>query len=151
MRKNMEIYRILDYVEKHLSEDLSLEKISREFHYSKYYIERVFAHTYGKSFYQYVKARRLTVAAQELVETQKPIIEVAYDAHYSSQQAFTLAFHQEYLCTPQEYRKKGFFSPKQPKLVKNDIINKACFEILSNRIIEVTICDDAQTHNLSAA
>ena len=127
MGASLNIQTVLDYVEGHLGEDLSLERISKEFHYSKYYIARAFTHTYGKSFYQYVKARRMTVAAQALAETAKPIVEVAYEAHYSSQQAFTLAFHQEYLCTPQEYRRKGVFSPKQPKLVlrasKN---NKGC-------------------------
>lgn len=116
MGAGLNIQTVLDYVERHLGEDLSLEQIAKEFHYSKYYIARAFTHTYGKSFYQYVKARRMTVAAQALAETAKPIVEVAYEAHYSSQQAFTLAFHQEYLCTPQEYRRKGTFIPKQPKL-----------------------------------
>ena len=116
MQNNMDIQAILSYVEEHLSEDISLDKLSEEFHYSKYYISRAFTQAYGKSFYQYVKERRLTVAAQALVETKKPIIEIAYEAHYNSQQAFTLAFHQVYVCSPQEYRRNGIFIPKQKKI-----------------------------------
>lgn len=117
MQENIDVHEILSYVEAHLEEDLSLDEIAEKFHYSKFYISRAFSQKYGKSFYQYVKDRRLTVAAQALVETEKPIIEIAYEAHYNSQQAFTLAFRQVYICTPQEYRKNGVFIPKQAKMV----------------------------------
>ena len=94
MQENMDMNAILSYVEEHLDEDLSLDRLAEEFHYSKFYISRVFTKAFGKSFHQYVKERRLTMAAQALVETEKPIIQIAYEAHYNSQQAFTLAFHQ---------------------------------------------------------
>lgn len=45
------------------------------------------------------------------------MIEIALEAGYGSQQAFMQAFHQEYECTPQEYRKKGLFAPKQNRIV----------------------------------
>lgn len=116
MQENMDMNAILSYVEEHLDEDISLDRLSEEFHYSKFYISRAFTQAYGKSFYQYVKERRLTMAAQALVETEKPIIQIAYEAHYNSQQAFTLAFHQVYVSTPQEYRRNGVFRPKQSKI-----------------------------------
>ena len=50
------------------------------------------------------------------METEQPIVEIAYEAHYNSQQAFTLAFKQLYECTPNIYRKNGVFYPKQPKI-----------------------------------
>ena len=58
----------------------------------------------------------MTLAAQKLVETKQPIVEIAYEAHYDSQQAFTYAFKQLYKCTPNIYRKNGIFYPKQPKI-----------------------------------
>lgn len=105
------VKRITDYIENHLEEDIPLDKIAEELHYSKYYLARVFAEKTGCTIYKYIQGRRLTLAAQELVETNKPIVEIACDAHYSSQQAFTLAFEQLYLCTPQVYRKRGVFYP----------------------------------------
>ena len=111
---NNEIIKgIVDYIEKHLDEDLSLNKIAEDLNYSKYYIARIFSEKTGGTIYKYIQGRRLTIAAYKLVKTNKSIIEIAYEAHYSSQQAFTLAFNQLYLCTPQSYRKKGFFYPKQ--------------------------------------
>ena len=107
------VEKIVNYIEKHLNEDLSLDKIAKDLNYSKFYIARTFSEKTGGTIYKYIQGRRLTLAAQKLVETQKPIIEIAYEAHYNSQQAFTLAFSQLYLGTPQIYRKKGIFSPKQ--------------------------------------
>lgn len=104
---------IVDYIEKHLEEDLSLDKIAEDLNYSKFYISRIFSEKTGGTIYKYIQGRRLTIAAYKLVKTDKSIIEIAYEAHYSSQQAFTLAFNQLYLCSPQTYRKKGFFYPKQ--------------------------------------
>ncbi len=88
------------YIDGHLKEDLSLERLAKEMHYSKFYLERVFKENMGCTVYQYIKRRRLTEAARELLETDKPIVEIAFEARYSTQQAFTLAFRQVYACTP---------------------------------------------------
>ncbi len=110
------IKKIVDYIEAHLNEDLSLDKIAKDLSYSKFYIARTFAQKTGVTVYKYIQGRRLTLAAQKLVETKKPVIEIAFEAHYNSQQAFTLAFSRLYLCTPQKYRKTGTFCPKQPQI-----------------------------------
>ena len=116
MKEKAIVEKVLDYIEKHLEDELSLDKIAKDLNYSKFYIERSFSNETGETIYQYIKGRRLTLAAQKLVETSKPIIEIAYDAQYNSQQAFTLAFHQLYLCSPQIYRKNGIFYPKQTRI-----------------------------------
>lgn len=108
--------KITDYIEKHLTQDLSLDKIATDLNYSKFYIARTFAEKTGTSIYKYIQGRRLTLAAKELVETTKPIIDIAYEAHYNSQQAFTLAFHQLYQCAPQVYRKNGIYYPRQLRM-----------------------------------
>ena len=110
------VKRITDYIEDHLEDDLRLDKIAEELHYSKFYLARIFAGETGCTIYKYIQGRRLTLAAGKLVETEKAIIEIAYEARYGSQQAFTLAFERLYLYTPQEYRKRGSFYPVQPKL-----------------------------------
>ena len=110
------VRNVVDYIETHIDEDLSLDKISDALHYSKFYLTRIFHQETKCTIYQYIKGRRLTLAAQKLVETEKPIIEIAYEAHYNSQQAFTLAFHNLYQCAPKTYRKMGIFYPKQTRI-----------------------------------
>ena len=109
--------KILSYVEEHLDSALSLEKTAGALNYSKFYIARVFRENTGIAFYQYIRGRRLDEAAKELAEGTKPVIEIAFEAGYGSHQAFIQAFHKEYGCTPQEYRKNGIFIPKQDRIV----------------------------------
>ena len=106
MKDESIVEKAISYIEKHLNEDLSLDELAKNLHYSKFYLERVFAETIDCTVYQYIKERRLTEAARKLIETDKPIVEIALEARYSTQQAFTLAFRKRYLCTPQNYRRK---------------------------------------------
>lgn len=123
------VEKVVTYIEMHLEEDLSLDQIAKELNYSKYYIARVFAENTNCTIYKYIQGRRLSEAAYKLINTQKPIIEIAYEAKYSSQQAFSLAFHQVYHCTPQTYRKKGVFYPAIRKLYgKNSIKSMICMK-----------------------
>ena len=106
MKDESIVEKAISYIENHLNEDLSLDELAKNLHYSKFYLERVFAETIDCTVYQYIKQRRLAEAARKLMETDKPIVEIALEARYSTQQAFTLAFRKRYLCTPQDYRKK---------------------------------------------
>lgn len=107
---------ILSYVERNLENDLTLEDIAKELNYSKFYIERVFKEYAGQPLYRYIKNRRLNEAARKLAETGKPIIEIALEAGYHSQQAFTQAFHEGYGTSPQKYRQLGIFVPGQERI-----------------------------------
>lgn len=108
--------KVLTYVEKHLDNALTLGKIAEELNYSKFYIARVFKEDTGLTLYQYIRSRRLNESARKLIETEQSILEIAFCAGYNSQQAFTQAFHQEYECTPQEYRRTGVFIPRQDEM-----------------------------------
>lgn len=115
--------RILRYIEDHFKnqpeKELSLEKIAKELNYSKFYIARTFKSHTGVTIYKYIQGRRLDEAARKLVETDQPIVEIALEAGYSSQQAFTQAFRHTHTCTPQEYRRIGIFLPKQNRMDGN--------------------------------
>ena len=127
MNNKSVIEKLVDYIETHIDEDLSLDKIANELNYSKFYIARIFTEETKCTVYKYIQGRRLTVAAQKLVETEQPIVEIAYEAHYDSQQAFTLAFKRLYECTPNVYRKNGMFYPKQSKICLMSSLNGYLF------------------------
>ena len=66
--------------------------------------------------YRYLHSRRLTVAAEKLVKTDKPITQIAYEAGYDTQQSFSYAFKQMYLYPPKIFRDIGVFMPKQIRI-----------------------------------
>lgn len=104
--------KVISYVENHPERELSLGEIAGELHYSKYYMAREFRKSTGITLHKYIQGRRLEEAARKLAQTEQPILEIAFDAGYGSQQAFTQAFRVEYLCTPQEYRRRGQYISK---------------------------------------
>ena len=107
---------ITAYLESHLQESPTLDKLEGELHYSKFYLNRIFREMSGKTIGAYVRARRLTEAARSLVETDISIVQISLDAGYNSQQAFTGAFRQVYHCSPKIYRKRKQFYPVCPPL-----------------------------------
>lgn len=127
MNKSMIVKKAADYIEAHLDEDLSPERIAGALCYSKVYLSRIFREETGCTVYKYIQRRRLTLAAQKLVETKRPIVEIAFEACYDSQQAFTLAFKQVYECSPKRYRKNGVFYPRQSRFGMSGLLSGRSF------------------------
>lgn len=117
MKDQKEVVReVIDYMEKNLEKDINLDIISKNIGYSKFYLNRIFTEYTGITMYKYLQSRRLTVAAEKLVKTDKPIMQIAYEAGYDTQQSFSFAFKQMYLYPPKLYRDIGSFMPKQNRI-----------------------------------
>lgn len=110
------VKKVIDYIERNLEEEINLDNISKNIGYSKFYLNRMFTEHTGITIYKYLQNRRLTVAAEKLVKTDKPIMQIAYEAGYDTQQSFSFAFKQVYLYPPKLYRNIGIFTPKQNKI-----------------------------------
>lgn len=103
----------IDYIEEHLFEQLDLDKVAKEIHYSKYHLHRTFRTQVGFPLHGYIQRRRLSEAAKLLVFSKRPILEIAILAGYESQQAFSSIFKAMYKKTPRQYRKELVFYPLQ--------------------------------------
>ena len=68
------VKKAIDYIEKNLEKEINLDDISKNIGYSKFYLNRIFTEYTGITMYKYLHNRRLTVAAEKLVNTDKPII-----------------------------------------------------------------------------
>lgn len=97
--------RVLDYVEQHLDEDISLESLSRQACLSEFHFARMFAGATGMPPYRYVSRRRLERAASMLAEGKLPLTEIAFRSGFSSQASFTRAFRRTMGVAPGEYRR----------------------------------------------
>ena len=120
------VRKVIDYIEEHLEEELNLEQIAEHAGYSRFHLNRIFMEETGGTIHKYVQERRLTMAAEKLVDTDMDITQIAYDAGYQSQQAFSLAFKQVYLCPPEAYRKRGIY---QPAKVRMQMYQASCFTV----------------------
>ena len=120
------VRKVIDYIEEHLEEKLNLEQIAEHAGYSRFHLNRIFMAETGGTIHKYVQERRLTMAAEKLVDTDMDITQIAYDAGYQSQQAFSLAFKQVYLCPPGAYRKRGIYLPAKKRIQMHQA---SCFTI----------------------
>lgn len=110
------VEKVLNYIEDNIGEEMNVDKIAKSMGYSKFYLNRIFSECTGITIYKYLQSRRLTIAAEKLVKTDEPITQIAYEAGYDSQQAFSLAFKQFYVYPPKIYRSIGVFAPKQNRI-----------------------------------
>lgn len=118
MEKRLIVKSITAYIEEQLTHEnaaLSLDEVANKMGYSKFYLNRVFQEETRMTIHRYISERRLSEAARKLVYTDKPIVEIAYETGYQSQQAFTDAFGSRYLCTPLKYRMdKRYYAIRKP-------------------------------------
>lgn len=101
------INRAVCYMEANLKEPLNLDEIAREAAYSPFHFLRLFHTLIGETPGNYIRKRRLWEAAKELLMSNTPIIRIAFDYQFQSQEAFTRAFQKLFGLTPRKYRLKG--------------------------------------------
>lgn len=99
--------RALWYIESHLGGDLSLEGIAASVGVSRFHLSRAFLAATGSSVAAYCRARRLSLAAEDLAAGAPDILTVALDRGYGSHEAFTRAFRQHFGLTPQGLRRRA--------------------------------------------
>lgn len=94
---------LMDYIEEHLDEELSLEKLADEFYVSKYHIAHVFKDNIGLSIHQYITKKRLSLC-QEAIRARMNITDVYHTYGFGDYSSFYRAFKKEYGISPKEYR-----------------------------------------------
>ncbi|SES30385.1 AraC family transcriptional regulator [Psychrobacillus sp. OK032] len=100
------IQKAINFIEKHLLDDLTMEQIAKVTNSSVFHFQRTFAILTDMSIADYIRRRRLTLAAQELVNTDNKIIDLSYKYGYDTPEAFTKAFRKQHGVTPSDARKK---------------------------------------------
>jgi len=86
-------------------EAVTLRYLSRKLGYSEYHTTRKFKEITGMQFRDYLRNRKLAFALKEVRDTEKSILDIAFDYGFSSHEAFTRAFKRIYGVAPSEYRK----------------------------------------------
>lgn len=102
-----QLNRAVDYLEQHLSEDVDVGAAAREAGCSVWQFTRMFAYLTGMSVGDYVRARRLSLAAEEVAGTLTSITDIAMRWGFASHGAFDRAFKREFGMTPTQVRTSG--------------------------------------------
>ena len=101
-----QIQKAVDYIEDHLSEEISVEALAERAALSPFYFQRLFSRLVRKPPAEYIRLRRMARAAGVLLEPDKRILDAALDLGFSSHGHFSRTFKETFGLTPEEYRKK---------------------------------------------
>lgn len=97
--------KVFDYIDKHLDEELTLERLSQLACFSKYHFHRQFSAYTGIAVFKYVQLVRLKRASYRLVfNNAERITDIALDARFENPESFSRAFKNTFGQTPSEFR-----------------------------------------------
>ena len=88
------ILKVLIYIEDHIDEEISIERLAKVSRHSVFHFHRIFHMVVGETVYKYVRRLRLEKAASKLRYSEHPVTDIAMDTQYDTPSAFTRAFKQ---------------------------------------------------------
>lgn len=159
MNYSLDIKRSIEYIEANIKQKLTPGIIASNVGYSLYHFCRVFQACMDVPVMEYIRKRRLSLAATELFKGRK-IIDIAFDYGFETQSGFAKAFRKEYGFSPTQYiaRRtvlKGILSDEQTTfeyggiLMKPVIIKKPAFKVAGYGI-KTNIADGSYTKDIAA-
>ena len=135
------IQSAVDYIEENLTEELDIEDIAAKAYVSPFHFQRIFSVLCGMTVGDYIRCRRLTLAAQELSSSDIKVIDAAVKYGYDSPDSFARAFTKFHGISPSAAKERGAslkaFAPLRIKLtleggnfMEYRIVEKASFTVL---------------------
>ena len=131
----------IDHIEQNLLNEPDIEKIAQKAALSSFYYQRIFSAMCGITVGEYIRARRMTLAAQELSCSDHKVIDIALKYGYDSPDSFAKAFQRFHGITPKQARESGAnlrsFAPLHIKITLEGgtmldykIVEKAPFTVM---------------------
>ncbi|WP_439675556.1 AraC family transcriptional regulator [Embleya sp. MST-111070] len=136
--------RALDRIEAQLDRDIDVAELARIAMTSEYHLRRLFSALAGMPLSEYIRRRRLTLAAAEVLADERTLLEVAVRHGYSSGEAFARAFRAMHGVGPGEARRTGATLNAQPRMsfrlvvegsssMQYRIVHKDAFHVVGKR------------------
>ncbi|MFG2921889.1 GyrI-like domain-containing protein [Streptomyces sp. NPDC048305] len=108
--------QLVDHVEQHLDEDLDISRLAGALGTTEYHLRRMFSSLAGMPLSEYVRRRRMTVAAGPVVRGEGDLLGIAVRHGYGSTEAFGRAFRAVHGAGPADVRRNGGPLRTQPQL-----------------------------------
>lgn len=98
---------MLAYIDQHLEQAMSLNTLADVAHFSPFHFHRLFSAWMGETVGDYLRRRRVEVAAMRLAaQPRTRILNIALSVGFGSAEAFTRAFNSRFGCSPTAWRKQ---------------------------------------------
>ena len=101
------IQQAINYMEEHICEPINYVQVAEKVHMSGYNFHRTFSFIVGMTANEYIRNRRLILAAVELQTTDISVMDAAYKYGYESPESFAKAFTRFHGVIPRQAKQKG--------------------------------------------
>ena len=122
------------YIEENLTNDIDYSEVAKIAYCSEYHFKRMFSFLSGVGLSEYIRRRRLTLAALDLKDKSMRIIDVAVKYGYDSADSFSRAFQSMHGILPSEARSSNIQLKAYPKMTFQLSIRGGCE--MNYRIVE---------------
>jgi len=102
-----QLNRAMAYIEAHIDDDIALSDVSSVTAYSPYHFGRLFYYIAEIPLSEYIRKRKLSLAAMKLQNGRDRVIDLAVLYGYDSADSFTRAFVKQHGVTPSNARQPG--------------------------------------------
>ncbi len=97
------VSRILDYIDSHIEENITINGMSLDLHYSSDHLSRVFSEATGDSLKHYINAKKIVLAQKLLLQNYSPY-DVCFMAGYNNYSSFSRTFSKQIGMSPKQYQ-----------------------------------------------
>lgn len=94
------------YVNQHYTEPIKQQAVAKKFYFTTEYFSRFFRKNTGMTFKEYLMRVRVKKAKEEVLHTDKSMLEIAMDTGFTDSRSLIHAFREVYDITPYQFRKK---------------------------------------------
>lgn len=99
---NPRVLKILDYINTHITEDLTVDVLADTFYLNRSYLMHLFKSSTGYTVVGYLTEKRL-FAAKKMIQEGVPVTEACYRSGFRSYASFYRAFVEKFNCSPKKY------------------------------------------------
>ena len=114
MTTNQPLDAILDFIDEHLDQPLSVDELAQRAYLSRYHFIRRFQRAYQQTPHQYVINRRLAKAKEMLANSELPVTEICLAVGFESLGSFSTLFRQVVGWPPSVYRARVLAQRRNP-------------------------------------
>jgi len=107
--------QLVDFIDGHLTEEIDIDDLAVSLGMTEYHLRRMFSSLAGMPLSEYVRRRRMTVAATDVLEKGE-LLSIAVRYGYGSTEAFSRAFRSVHGVSPSDVRRDGGPLRTQPQL-----------------------------------
>ena len=112
----------MNYIEEHLTGEIDYEQLGRIACCSTYHYQRMFTYMAGITLAEYIRRRKMSLAAVDLQRGDERIIDIAEKYGYRSPTAFNRAFQSFHGIAPSSVKDKGVSAPLDKEIEKNFLV-----------------------------